>query len=106
MKGGQCERVANQGKYVDQRQTYIDVLGHTKTIGRGKWIQGQGSKGSSDLHAVIRGRAVKIEVKIGRDKQSPDQKKYQEAIEASGGIYYIAKDFESFYKWYNLTFKD
>ena len=30
--------------------------------------------------------------------------KYQQAIEKAGGIYYIAKDFDSFYEWYNKMF--
>ena len=50
------------------------------------------------------GRSVKIEVKIGKDKQSDAQKAYQADVEKAMGIYYIAKDFDTFYEWYkNLT---
>lgn len=63
------------------------------------------TRGTADIHAIIKGKAVKIEVKIGKDRQSIFQKEYQKNVEKAGGIYYIAKDFDSFYEWYNLNFK-
>ena len=63
------------------------------------------TRGTADIHAIIKGRAVKIEVKIKADSQSIWQKAYQKDVEKAGGIYYIAKDFDSFYVWYNKTFK-
>lgn len=50
------------------------------------------------------GKAVKIEIKIGRDRQSEAQKRYQEQIERAGGLYVIATSFEQFYGWYQETF--
>jgi hypothetical protein len=44
---------------------------------------------------------VKIEVKIGKDRQSEAQKRYQENIEKAGGIYYIAKNFDDFVEFFN-----
>jgi len=102
--GGQAERINTTGRLI-KAKTYKDVMGITKTIGQDKWIKGTGTLGSADISATIQGKSVKIEVKIGRDKQSDVQKQYQEAIEKAGGIYYIAKDFDSFYDWYNETFK-
>lgn len=102
--GGQAERINTTGRLI-KAKTYKDVMGITKTIGQDKWIKGTGTLGSADISATIQGKSVKIEVKIGRDKQSDVQKQYQEAIEKAGGIYYIAKDFDSFYNWYNETFK-
>ena len=55
--------------------------------------------------ATIDGRAVKIEVKIGSDRQSQAQRDYQKAIEQSGGIYFIASSFEQFLDWYNVKFE-
>ena len=60
-----------------------------------------GTKGSADISAIIQGRSVKIEVKFGKDRQSEVQKQYQESVESAGGIYYIAKDFDSFILFYN-----
>jgi hypothetical protein len=33
--------------------------------------------------------------------QSEAQKKYQQAIESAGGIYIIAREFDSFIEWYD-----
>lgn len=104
LKGWQAERITTTGRLIDQRKTYTDVVGFRRTIGSTKWIPGTSTRGSADISATIAGKSVKIEVKIGRDKQSPAQKKYQADIERSGGIYYVAKTFEDFYKWYNEKF--
>lgn len=101
---GQAERISNTGRQIDNRETYSDTLGTTRTIGSMEWIKGTGRNGTADISATIKGRSVKVEVKIGKDRQSDQQKKYQQEIERAGGIYFIAKDFESFYEWYNLTF--
>ena len=103
-KGWQAERISNTGRVLDTRQSYIDVLGHSRTIGSQEWIKGTGTAGTADISSTIAGKSVKIEVKIKRDRQSPAQKKYQASIERSGGLYFIAKDFEGFYQWYLKTF--
>ncbi len=105
LKGGQAERISNTGRVIDRRKTYTNVLGFTRTIGSTEWIPGTGTRGSSDISATIAGKSVKIEVKIGADRQSEAQKKYQSDIEKAGRLYYIAKDFTSFVEWYNQTFK-
>ena len=104
LSGGQAERINNTGRQIDSRQTVQDVLGHTRTIGSIKWIKGTGTNGTADISATIKGRSVKVEVKIGKDKQSDFQIKYQFNIERAGGIYFVAKDFESFLNWYKLKF--
>ena len=100
-EGWQSERISTTGKYIDSREQITDVVGRTRTIGSGKYIPGQGTKGSADISATIRGRSVKIEIKFGRDIQSEAQKKYQEQIEAAGGTYIIVKDFDQFVIWYD-----
>jgi hypothetical protein len=64
------------------------------------WTKGTGTAGSADISATIKGRSVKIEVKIGKDRQSEAQKRYQENIEKAGGTYYIARNFDDFVEWY------
>jgi hypothetical protein len=81
---------------VDNTKTFTNVLGITKQIGTKKWIKGSGTKGSADISATIKGKSVKIEVKIGKDRQSEHQKAYQQSIEKSGGLYLIATSFEQF----------
>ncbi len=100
---GQSERINVTGRFIKAKMI-TDVVGFKRQVGNDKWIKSSGTKGSADISATIKGRSVKIEVKIGKDKMSEDQFKYQEAIEKAGGIYYIAKDFDSFYEWYNKMF--
>jgi len=102
--GAQAERVNNTGRMIDERQTVTNVIGTIKTIGSVKWVYGSGTRGTADISATIQGRSVKIEVKIGSDRQSEYQKQYQQSIERSGGLYVIARDFESFIHWYCTQF--
>ena len=96
----QAERINCTGRQIDNRKVVSDSMGFRKTIGSVKWIKSSGTKGTSDISATIKGRSVKIEVKIGNDKQSQAQKEYQLSVESSGGIYIIAKDFTGFYNWF------
>ena len=95
-----CERTGNEGRVIDGRKTYTDVLGRQKTIGSVKRIKSSGTKGTSDLKAVINGRMVAIEIKYGKDRQSEAQKDYQAMIERAGGEYWIVKNFEQFFDLY------
>ena len=96
----QAERINTMGRPIDNRKQVTDVIGRTKTIGSMTWGKSTATKGSADISATILGRSVKIEVKIGRDRQSEHQKVYQEAIEKSGGQYWIVKNFSDFYEKY------
>lgn len=100
--GYQAERINSMGRPVDQRKTVTDVIGRTRTLGDIKWIKGNSKTGTSDISATIKGRSVKIEIKCrvtGDHYQSEGQKQYQKEVEAAGGIYVIARDFEGFYQW-------
>ena len=97
----QAERINTMGRPIDNRKQVTDVLGRTKTIGSMTWGKSTATKGSADISATIQGRSVKIEVKIGKDRQSQDQKVYQSNIEKSGGQYWIVKNFDDFMKKYD-----
>jgi hypothetical protein len=97
--GFQAERINTMGKRIDKTKTVDTVLGK-RQIGSVSWIKGTGTKGSADISATIKGRSVKIEVKYGKDRQSEYQKEYQQSIETAGGVYVIAKDFDSWLQWY------
>jgi hypothetical protein len=99
--GGQAERINCTGRQIDRRTTYTDVTGVKRTIGSYEWVKGSGCIGTADISATIQGRSVKIEVKIGRDRQSDAQKEYQKKIEKAGGVYIIVRDFEQFLNWYS-----
>ena len=103
LRGGQAERINTMGRPIDRRKVYQDAVGLTRSIGSIEWVKGTGTNGSADISATIAGKSVKIEVKIGADRQSEAQKKYQADIERAGGLYVIAKDFTSFVEWYDQT---
>ena len=102
--GGQAERINTTGIPIDERRTVTDITGHTQTIGGIRWRRSGGTIGSADISATIGGRSVKIEVKIGRDRQSEAQRQYQADIEAAGGLYVVAKNFTEFKQWYDGRF--
>jgi len=104
--GGQAERINCTGRIIDNRVTVKDVLGNQRIIGSIQYAKTAGQRGTSDISATIKGRSVKIEVKIGNDRQSEAQRQYQQSIEKSGGLYFIATDFEMFFQWYQITFGD
>ncbi len=93
LHGYQAERINTMGVARTKYRTDGSVAGI-------QWTKGTSTAGSADISATIKGRSVKIEVKIGKDRQSEAQKRYQEMIERAGGIYIIAKDFDSFVEWY------
>ncbi len=98
--GGQAERISVVSRKV-----------------AGKFVKSTMTKGTADISATIPtlnyadegynkwiGVSVKIEVKIGKDRQSEEQKKYEKQIKNAHGYYFIAKDFNSFYTWYHENF--
>ena len=106
-KGWQAERVSNEGRVIDNRKTITNVIGHTKEVGEVKRIPSSGAKGTADIHAIIEGRAVKIEIKNAKtkDSMSPDQVKYRDQILRTGGIYKVIKSVDEAIEWLE-DFKD
>lgn len=96
LSGHQAERIKNMGRMLDNTKVVKDVMGINRTIGSKQYIKGTGTNGTADISATIKGRSVKIEVKIGKDRQSEAQKKYQEDITKAGGQYWIVNDFDMF----------
>jgi hypothetical protein len=96
--GFQAERINTMGTARENKRTDGKVIGVT-------WTKGTSTAGSADISATIRGRSVKIEVKIGKDRQSDAQKRYQESIERAGGVYIIARDFDTFVEWFDEFLK-
>jgi len=99
LSGHFAERINTQGTYRAGRKIPV---GESFRMTPGKYVPTTGVKGSADISATVKGRSVKIEVKYGKDRMSEHQKSYQEQTERAGGIYYIARDFDSFIEWYNV----
>ena len=104
LTGNFAERTSNEGRVIDGRKTYKDAIGQTKTIGTIKRIPSSGTKGTSDIKAIIGGKMVAVEVKIGKDRQSEVQKEYQMKVEQAGGLYWIVTNFEDFMFKYRFEF--
>jgi hypothetical protein len=90
LKGNWATRINTTGRY----------LHHQK-----KWIPGTTQRGTADIHAVINGRHVSIEVKVGRDQLSDKQLKVKREVQRAGGVYVVARSFDQFYDWYEEFFK-
>ena len=86
LKGGIGYRINNMG-------VYDAKLGKFRTSGT--------KKGIPDIIGIHKGRFISVEIKIGTDRQSDDQKLREQEIIKAGGCYYIAKDFDSFKIWYD-----
>jgi len=99
MNHSHAERVNNIARQITTRS------------GAKVFIPSANFKGTADIHACkLRGDSddwakigqfVAIEVKIGRDKQSEDQKLYQGSVERAGGVYLIVKNFDDFERQWN-----
>ncbi|QMW02475.1 hypothetical protein [Spirosoma foliorum] len=80
----------------------------TRVQSQGQWNQSLGrftrsttTKGTADLHAVVEGRHVSIEIKWGKDKLSAAQQKTADQVNAAGGLYLVVKDYDTFWSWFN-----
>ena len=67
-----------------------------------RFVPNTQKKGMGDVFAMYKGVSIQIEVKIGRDRMSAAQQKIKAEFEQSRGYYFIAKNFESFKKWFDL----
>lgn len=99
LHNGQAERINTMGRFLPGKTVGTGMYG-VKQL-KGKYIPTTSTKGSSDVSATIKGRSVKIEIKIGTDKQSDNQRKYQADIEAAGGLYWLVHSFDEFIQQWN-----
>lgn len=60
-------------------------------------------KGVSDILAVYKGRLIAIEIKIGKDRLSPEQEGFLKNVERAGGLWFVAKEFKEFKEWWELS---
>ncbi len=81
VREGVAYRINNGAVYDIKRKTYR------------KGVQ---RKGIPDIIGIINGRFYGIEVKIGRDRQSADQKEIEREIIDAGGVYFIAKSYDDY----------
>ena len=64
-------------------------------------IKGSTKKGTADVQAVINGRSLALEIKVGKDRMSEAQLKQQQAVQNAGGYYYVIRDVDTFLALYD-----
>ena len=94
LSGGWASRINTTGQMRPTGKTEVSA-------GRLKWVHGTTKRGTPDVLGVLNGKQLSIEIKIGKDRQSPAQIETEKSINASGGHYFCARDFESFFNWIN-----
>jgi hypothetical protein len=83
--GGYAVRINSQGQY-------------NEALGR--WTKGTTDKGTADIHGVLSGLHLSVEVKVGKDRMSDHQHETARRVEAAGGRYFVARDLEAFRRWF------
>jgi hypothetical protein len=72
-----------------------DAAGALQALVRARLLMYGGISGLPDIDGIFHGGIrLGIEVKVGRDKQSEDQKTCQRIYDAAGAIYIVARDVE------------
>ena len=74
----------------------VGVWDQAKQIHR----RGGTKKGISDIAATIRGRAIWIEVKAGKDVMSVEQMAFQQEQLRAGALCFVARSTDDFLKWF------
>ena len=84
--------------YLKMHGYFVGRVNTTGTYNQklGRFIKSGSTKGMADVTAVIRGKHVSIEIKVGRDKPRPEQLKVKEQIEQSGGVYMFVRSYDDF----------
>lgn len=95
---GLTQFICNYINWMGYRATRISTTG--RQVG-GRWIYGTTRKGTADIGATIKGRAVQIEIKVGKDRPSEYQLKEQEKERKSGGIYEFVSNPDQFFELYD-----
>jgi hypothetical protein len=83
-------------KWVREGIAYRINNGAVYDRAKGTYRAGVTRKGIPDIIGIINGRFIGIEVKIGKDRQSADQKEVEKEIKEAGGIYFIAKSYDDY----------
>jgi hypothetical protein len=103
-KGANPIKAKDRGRWRDDSKLFTDVTGRKRVIGSGHFEKDQDvSKGRADVICFFHGakgmNLYNFEVKVGADRQSPDQLKEQARAEANGEVYAIIKTVDDFIKY-------
>jgi len=92
-------------KYLTMQGAFVTRLNSTGIYRNNiqKFVPNTQRKGMPDVYALIDGKTLFIEVKIGKDRLSYHQIKVQNESEANGASYIIARNFTDFLNEYNAA---
>ena len=82
--------------HVRQGVAYRINNGAVYDVKKKVYRKGVQRKGIPDIIGIINGRFFGIEVKIGADRQSADQKEIEREINDAGGVYFVAKSYDDY----------
>ena len=89
------------GKYRDNSKIIEDVVGFKRTIGTGNWTKAANVRpGRADIKCFFKGNMYNMEVKVGKDRMSDDQKLEQTRAKKNKEIYVIIKTVDDFINLY------
>ena len=94
--GHNATRINTMGRAVETTEKVAYGILRTK-----KYLPSATRKGTADVTATIKGRSVKIEIKVGSDRPSPEQLKEQARERSAGGIYEFVRDMDTFFTFYD-----
>ena len=80
--------------------TRLDSTG-TYRADLSRYIPSQQRKGMPDVFDMVNDRAVFVEVKVGRNHLSNDQKVAIADLKRAGAAVYIDQNFQGFFDWFN-----
>lgn len=86
LKGAFCSRLNNTGIF-DKRLN--------------RYRPGTSRKGLPDILSTYKGKSLMIEVKAGKDRMSEHQERIRDEQNASGGLFYVARNFTDFKNWFD-----
>ncbi len=98
--GHYANRISSAGR-MGKTQERQAASGNILTFN--KFIPSTTKRGTADLHCIVNGKHVSIEIKIGRDLMSLNQYAEKQRIEKAGGIYIVIHTIEEFFEWYNMN---
>ena len=86
-------------KLTKQILQYLNTAGHyavrINNIPGTKYRKGNVTRGVADIMGCTKGgKALAVEIKFGKDRQSEFQKEFEEHYKKRGGIYIIAQKIE------------
>ena len=96
--GGLTTAICKYLEWSGHRATRVNTAGR---IVAGRYITSTTRKGTADISATIKGRAIMLEIKVGKDRPSEYQLAEQQRERNAGGIYEFIHSIDEFFNFYD-----